>query len=429
MKAIVSIFTAFVTMLTMLWNTAMTKVDSDNLRYVALNAVKSYFISQTNDEVAAVKEKTGGFIKGVCHPNGNYEQIKNANIQWVRFDCGSLPFEKDGSLSKGYLDYKAKAKAYADQGFKVMCITPYPDDFIDAGLDPRDEKNKAEIQRIAAFYATDLQGIVSAFQITNEMGVEHFTLPLTLQEAADFIGMQAEAMMSVKKDIIVGFNCGGTKLYNLCTYMKPYLQYCDYVGMDVYLGCFDNIMKDLVFMDLILRSLWAYTGKPIILCEFGYIGYGEAKTDEQKKEILKGYGFESEEAARKDIMTFINNLPKDFKEHMLSLEYKDEKELADKLFDTELANHLYRELPGGYQLRKYKHNPEDQGKFFEDMFKRLYNLDFLCGSFVYCYSDSDACYICGQSDCPVETGWGLVDLNGKEKPAYYAVQKAYAENH
>ena len=28
------------------------------------------------------------------------------------------------------------------------------------------------------------QGIVSAFQITNEMGIEHFTLPLTLQEAA-----------------------------------------------------------------------------------------------------------------------------------------------------------------------------------------------------------------------------------------------------
>ena len=427
MKSFVSILTAIVSIFTMIWNTAMTKVDSDGLRYVALNAVKSYFISQTSDEVFAVKKKTGGFMKGVCHPNGNYKQIKDANIEWVRFDCTSLPFDKDGNLTEGYLNYKAKAKAYADQGFKVMCITPYPKKYIEAGLDPRDEKNKDEIQRIAAFYAKDLQGIVSAFQITNEMGIEHFTLPLTVEEAANFIGMQAEAMAPIKGSVIVGFNCGGTKLYNLCTAMKPYLDYCDYVGMDVYLGCFDNIMKDLIFMDLILRSLWAYTEKPIVLCEFGYIGYGEAKTDEQKKEILKSYGFESEEAARNDIMTFINNLPKDFKEHMLSLEYKDEKELADKLFDSELANHLYRELPGGYQLRNYKHTPEDQGKFFEDMFKRLYNLDFLCGSFVYCYSDSKACYICGQEDCPVETGWGLVDLHGNEKPAYYAVQRAYAK--
>ena len=428
MKSIVSVLTAIVAALTMLWNTAMTKIDSDGLRYVALNAVKSYFISQTSDEVTAVKEKTGGFMKGVCHPNGNYKQIKDANIEWVRFDCRSLPFDKDGKLSQSYLDYKAKAKAYADQGFKVMCITPYPKKYIEAGLDPRDEKNKAEIQRIAEFYAKDLQGIVSAFQITNEMGVEHFTLPLTIEEAADFIGMQAEAMAPVKGNIIVGFNCAGTKLYNLCKYMKPYLNYCDYVGMDVYLGCFENILKDLFVQDLILRSLWAYTGKPIVLCEFGYIGYGDTKTDEQKKEILKSYGFESEEAARKDIMTFINNLPEDFRDHMLSLEYSSEEELANKLFDSELANHLYKELPGGYRLRNYGHNPEDQGRFFEDMFDRIFSLPFLCGSFVYCYSDSDACYICGQEDCPVETGWGLVDLHGNEKPAYYAVQKAYSKN-
>ena len=86
MKSIISFFTAIVATITMLWNTAMTKVDPDGLRYIALNAAKSYFISQTNDEVEALKEKTGGFMKGVCHPNENYEQIKNANIEWVRFD-------------------------------------------------------------------------------------------------------------------------------------------------------------------------------------------------------------------------------------------------------------------------------------------------------------------------------------------------------
>ena len=63
MKSIISFFTAIVATITMLWNTAMTKVDPDGLRYIALNAAKSYFISQTNDEVEALKEKTGGFMK------------------------------------------------------------------------------------------------------------------------------------------------------------------------------------------------------------------------------------------------------------------------------------------------------------------------------------------------------------------------------
>lgn len=417
---------ALLTMITAPLTTAFNKVDPTGYRYIILNAAKSCFISQTNDEVDTLLEKTGGYIKGVCHPNKNYEQIRNANIEWLRFDCTSLPFDKDGNLTEGYLSYKEKAKSYVEQGFKIMCVTPYPKKFIAAGLDPRDEKNRAAIQEIAAFYAKDLQGIVSAFQITNEMGIEHFTLPLTLAEAADFIAMQAEAMMDVKGDIIVGFNTAGTTIYTLTEYMKPYLEYFDYVGLDLYLGCFEDILKDLFVQDAILRALWAYTSKPIILCEFGYMGYGDVKTEEEKNEILRSYGFENEEEARKDIMTLINNLPEDFKEHMLSLEYSSEEELASKLFDTELANHLYKEIQGGYQLRNYRHTPEDQGRFFEDMFKRMEKLDFLCGSFVYCYSDSDACYICGQEDCPVETGWGLVDLHGNEKPAYYAVQQAYA---
>ena len=45
--------------------------------------------------------------------------------------------------------------------------------------------------------------------------------------------------------------------------------------------------------------------------------------------------------------------------------------------------------------------------------------------FVYCWGDSDSCYVCGQADCPVETGWGLVDGKGNPKPSYYAVKEAY----
>ena len=409
------------------WNAVLPDLDGGGYRYVAVNAISSYFKKESNQEVDVFLEKTGGFIRGVCHPNEDYEQIKEANIEWVRFDLTSLPYDENGNLTQGYLNFKARAKGYADQGMKVMCVTQYPQVYIEAGLDPRDEANKAKIQEYARFIAQDLQGIVGAFQITNEMGIEHFTLPLTLDEAAYYIGIQLEAMQEVKGDIVVGFNLAGFTLYNFCEKMQPYLEYCDYVALDLYLGCFENMFKEIWIYDLILRYIWNYTGKPVMLNEFGYIGYGDIKTEEQKAEILRSYGFESEEAARADIMTLINNLPEDFKEHMLGLEYHSDEELANKLFDTELASHLYRELQGGYQLNKYRHTIEDQARFFTDTIARLKKLDFLCGAIVYCYSDSDACYICGQSDCPVETGWGLIDLNGNPKPAYYAVQKAFEE--
>lgn len=426
-KVAVCIIAVFLAIIFIVWSFVLPKIDGLGFRYVAVNALTSFFKPQSSDEVDSLLLKTGGYIKGVCHPNENYEQIGEANIEWVRFDISHLPFDENGNPNESYLNFKERAKGYADNGFKVMAITPYPDDYIEAGLDPRDESNKEKIQEIAKFYATDLQGIVSAFQITNEMGIEHFTLPLTLEEAAYFMGIQCEAMQDVKGDIIVGYNLAGTTLYETCRLMTPYHDYCDYVALDLYLGCFENVFKDIWVYDALLRYVWSYSNKPVILNEFGYMGYGDVKTEEQKNDILKTYGYENEEAARADIFGLINNLPEDFKEHMLSLEYADENELADKLFNTELANHLYRELQGGYQLKNYRHTPEDQGKFFADIFPRLYNLDFLCGSIVYCYSDSDACYICGQSDCPVETGWGLVDLYGKPKPAYYAVQEAFAE--
>ncbi|MCQ2603417.1 MAG: hypothetical protein MJ193_05765, partial [Clostridia bacterium] len=97
----------------------------------------------TNDEFETVDmgveeftEFIGGFACGVCHPNQNYEQIAAANIKWVRFDISNLPIGKDGNYTPGYLGFKERAKGYADRGFKVMAVTPYPEDYMEAGLDP-----------------------------------------------------------------------------------------------------------------------------------------------------------------------------------------------------------------------------------------------------------------------------------------------------
>ncbi len=378
-------------------------------------------------EVPVAEEKVGGFMKGVCHADPQYDLLNEASIEWFRDDI-PFPYNSDGTLSQHYLNWKEESKEYAENGVKIFGITPYPDDYIEYGLDPRDPANREAIQDIARFYMNDLRDIVGAFQITNEMGIDRFTLPLTLDEAAEFIGMQLEAMYPIREDIIIGYNLGGLSILQLPFKMMDYHKYCDYVGLDMYLGCFENVLKNPDQYITILNFVRRVTGKPIVMCEFGYIGYGEPKTDAEKKEILQKYGYNSEEEARANIDDFISRLPEDMKEEILE-DYGDRtpEERADLIFNGEYSNHLYCELAEGFGLYGFEHTPEGQADFFEYIIPKIRNVDYVIGMFVYCWGDSDSCYVCGQSDCPVETGWGLVDGQGNPKPAYYAVKEAYKD--
>jgi len=378
-------------------------------------------------EIAVAEDKAGGFMKGVCHADPQYDLLNEAGIEWFRDDI-PFPYNSDGTLSQHYLNWKEESKEYAENGIKIFGITPYPDDYIAYGLDPRLPENRKAIQDIARFYMNDLKDIVGAFQITNEMGIDRFTLPLTLDEAAEFIGMQLEAMYPIRENIIIGYNLGGLSILQLPFKMSKYHQYCDYVGLDMYLGCFENVLKNADQYITILNFVRRVTGKPIVLCEFGYIGYGEPKTDAEKKEILQKYGYNSEEEARANIDDFISKLPEDMKEEIIE-DYSDRtpEERADLIFNGEYSNHLYCELAEGFGLYGFEHSPEGQADFFEYIIPKVRDVEYVIGMFVYCWGDSDSCYVCGQSDCPVETGWGLVDGKGNPKPAYYAVKEAYKD--
>lgn len=378
-------------------------------------------------EIPVAEEKIGGFMKGVCHLDPDYKLIKDANVEWFRDDI-PFPFAADGSISPHYENWKKEAKEYVDNGIRIFGVTPYPDDYIAYGLDPRKPESRKGIQDIARFYINDLKGIVGAFQVTNEMGIDRFTLPLTLEEAAEFIGMQLEAMYPVRGDVIIGYNLGGLSLLQLTPLMGDYHQYCDYVGVDMYLGCFENVLKNPDQLITLLSFVRKNTGKPIILCEFGYIGYGEPKTEAEKKAILQKYGFDSEEEARANIWEFVNNLPDDLTEE-ITRDYSDRspEEVGNLIFDGEYSNHIYCELPDGYGLYGYPHTPEGQAELYDYIIKKVRNLDYVIGMCLYCWADSDSCYVCGQAECPVETGWGLVDGKGQPKPAYYAVQRGFED--
>ena len=392
------------------------------LRYLPVNLVKSAFIPKSN---AQTKKLRKNFICGVCHPHGFYDDIKNANMDWVRTDI-PFPFNKDGSLNESYTEYKAECKKAAEHGIKVMAVTPYPRDYISYGADIREPGGSAEVSKIAEFLIEDLQGVVGGIQVTNEMGMPHFTLPLDITQAAEFIGTQLRAMYPKRGDILIGYNSAGPQA-DLHSKMQPYFRYCDYIGIDIYIGCFAGVGGFMWMFDALVGYLWAFTGKPILIQEFGYMSGGKPKTAEEKKDILFRYGAESETEAKEDIEYFVEMLPKTLKEHTKHVCEGDSSRYFDFLFKSDITNHLYCELPSATKIPGFDHTPEGQAKFYETILPRLYKKEYVCGTIIYCYNDSEHCYICGQSDCPIETRWGLATCDGEPKPSYYAVKKAFGK--
>jgi len=378
------------------------------------------FKSPTSAEVKAARQKAGGFIKGVCHGRANYEQMKGAGIEWNRCDI-PFPFDVSGNQREAYSEFKKKLQEYTDNGMKILAVTPYPRDYIANGIDPRLPENEERVKEIAVFMVQDLQGLVGALQITNEMGLPRFTLPLTTKEAVRFMGIQLEAIYPVRGDVLIGYNSAGPQV-DVHSMMRPYHRYCDYVGIDIYIGCFTSYGNYLWMYDVLLGYLWSFTGKPVLLCEFGYMSGGVPKTPEEKQAILMRYGASSEAEARKNIQDFVAWLPQRMQDRVRREASGD---WGNYLFNSDFRDHFYAELPAKTVIPAYPHTPEGQADFYRDILPRLMRMPYLLGAFIYCYGDSGRCYVCDQEDCPIETRWGLTTVDGQEKPAYDAVREVW----
>jgi len=392
------------------------------LKYLPSNLLKSYFIPDSNSETEKFRKN---FICGVCHPRGDLQMVRDANIQWIRTDI-PFPFNEDGTLTQSYINYKEETLNYQKNGIKVMGVTPYPKDFIEWGADIRKGGGEEKIRNVARFLIRDLQGVVSGLQITNEMGMPRFTKPLNMKEAARFIGIQLKEMYYLRGDIVLGYNSAGPQA-DLHSLMQPYFKYCDYIGIDIYIGCFYGVGGVMWLFDALIRFLWAMSGKPILLQEFGYISGGHTKTKQQRNELLQRYGAKDKKDAKKNIVKFVDNLPPKLSEHTKYICDGDKDRYYNFLFNSDMRDHLYCELQRVTKIPGYDHTPEGQGKFYEDIINRLYNMNCVGGMIIYCYQDSDTCYVCGQADCPVETKWGLVDIDFNPKPSYYAVQRGFGK--
>lgn len=159
-----------------------------------------------------------------------------------------------------------------------------------------------------------MKDLCNAFQIANEIGIPRFTLPFSVKEGAEFIGICAKAMAPFKGDFPIGYNCADPQV-DLNIYLKPWMEYFDFVGIDIYMGCF--FFGTIWMFDALLRFLWSFTGKPIILCEFGYISGGAPRTKKEKLDIIRSYGAKSKKEAIANIDAFLDAMPENISSTVL----------------------------------------------------------------------------------------------------------------
>ena len=60
-------------------------------------------------ETEAALERVGGYMKGVCHAEPQYDLIKEGNIEWFRDDI-PFPYDAEGKLSESYLSWMVYVK-------------------------------------------------------------------------------------------------------------------------------------------------------------------------------------------------------------------------------------------------------------------------------------------------------------------------------
>jgi hypothetical protein len=193
----------------------------------------------------------------------------------------------------------------------------------------------------------------------------------------------------------------------------------DYVGLDMYIGCFFPVFTQLKIFELLLQYLWAFTKKPVMLMEFGYLAGGAPKTKAEKRAILQRYGANSERDAKRHIAQFVGKFNKAGQDYVHRCASNG---LASFVFGPDFKNHLYCEMPRLTRTRGCPHTQAGQAAFYRRLLPKLERLPFLGGMFIYCHRDDRACGICGQAECPSETQWGICDTEGKEKLGYAAVK-------
>lgn len=359
--------------------------------------------------------KTGGFIKGICHPNENYDLIKDAGFGWVRFDV-PYPFDKEGNLTEDYLEHKEMCVNFYKNGINCINITPYPTAFIRNGIDVSTPEGLEKAGDVCAYIANDYKSMKTCWQITNEMHIRHFRAPLNEIQAKDFLIACMKGFKRGNPEAIIGHNSVDKVWLDHCVEIDRECN-CDYIGVDLYDGTWSNGGPDTYIP--FIENIYSYVKKPIIFMEFGFNSTGGIIKDikEEVDAYAKSVGFKDFADGLANMDAFIETFPETIKNRILLCAPEDRQGCIEVSM-----LHISKKWPTDCKI---PHTEEGQAEFYRQLLPKLLDHPYIGGAVIYCLKDARRCFYCGQSDCPCETTWGILRLDETPKPAYETIKEIY----
>lgn len=322
-------------------------------------------------------------ILGVSpHSNPNYRMMLEAGIGWVRLGF-AFPFEDKigGKFSPRFLANLEEAKEIRKTGLRIMGITPLAGTIAYRETDKQtawrtnipewagsiaNDSYYEACERACEEIARQTQGIVDMWQVSNEMDIDVFRGPLSLEQAARYLAAGGRGVKkgnpSSKADINSASLSTNARWLFRELYSKPGTPF-DYAGIDGYFGSWQpGGPQDWI---PVIEEMHQITGKPVLINEWGYSS-------------TQGSG--------------------------VSLQQK----VGNIVCQRQAWNRVWRK----------EHSLEEQAAYVAIALKIFGTYPNVVGSFFYDWGDDAVCYHCGRRGCPSECGWGLVDIQGNPKPAY-----------
>jgi len=365
--------------------------------------------------------KVGNFIQGICHPGKRLDLLKEGGFNWTRKDI-PFPYEPGqwGVKTEAYKEYCALCAAYAEEGIHMMAITPYPRAFVKFGIDPSTKEGLEQVRQICKEMAQDLAPYHPGYQITNELNVFHFRVPLTMEQVPDYIIAGIQGVHEGDPDALCGYNSAGVgeEVENMIKAIRPYHDMVDYIGLDTYRGTWSDGEPDDIIADI--EETYELVGLPVLVQEFGFSSAGEIFDEQEALDYVKKLGYDSMEQVYEDPYGLLMRMPYFVAKRVMESPKEDWATNA-----LHMMPHLLRKWPGG--SKRYRHTVEGQAAFYDELMGKMLNNPHVCGAIIYCWSDDALCYNCYHPECPCETAWGLTYQDETPKPAYYVIKKYFTE--
>jgi hypothetical protein len=315
------------------------------------------------------------------------QRMHDAGLRWLRSGIRGLDqerFFRGEKQPESFLEAHRKIAQLRKDGFEIMGLTPSPMETSAAAGKLGSPEYFGNYRSLCTFLGQTFKGLIDYWQIANEVDIEIFRGKLTLEQAAEFLKAGLRGMKDADRNLKVGINITlfpskpGEVDWNTDQHEGVFIAKSiyedtsleiDYAGFDSYPGtCRDGGAES---WDEYLDAFYELTKKPIIIQEFGYSAAGEVMTEEERK---------------------------------------------SGIYPCKIKKWKF--------AWKGAHTPEVQAEFVTESCKVFARKPYVIGATYYSWKDTATCWECGSPDCPIQTAFGLVDLNNNLKPSYHCLKSS-----